>query len=428
MKKFLVILMVLAMTSFIFVGCLPTTNTGPVFTSTPGTTATVGTAYSYTPTATDADADTVTFSVAGPTGMAISGGIVSWTPTAAQVGTHSVVVTASDGTDATAQTATITVSAAAVTGTVISIPGIVGVAAPVYGVAPDLTVTASTQYTGVTTWATAAGVAAGSTFAAGTVYVATITLTAKTGFTATGVAANFFTVAGADGVSNVANSVVAYATFPITAAAGSGTVVSIATIDGVDAPVYGATPDTAITATVQYTGAIAWKTAAGVAVGTTFAAGTTYVATITLTPVTGFTFTGVTANFFTVTNAVGDSNPVNSGVVTATYTATTTAPTVVSAVFVDSDTVTIVFSEDVDSTGVITATYSSMEIVYPYTVVLTPTNVYGSGTDTLSIDFSGYTCNGLTTGTIDISAGVVAADSGAQPLVAVTQLISAGGF
>jgi len=113
MKKFLVILMVLAMTSFIFVGCLPTTNTGPVFTSTPGSTATVGTVYSYTPTATDADADTVTFSVAGPTGMAISAGVITWTPTVAQIGTETVVVTASDGTDATAQTFTITVSAVA---------------------------------------------------------------------------------------------------------------------------------------------------------------------------------------------------------------------------------------------------------------------------------------------------------------------------
>jgi len=112
MKKFLVILMVVVMASFLLVGCLPTTNVGPVFTSTAGTTATVGTVYSYTPTATDADDDTVTFAVAGPTGMAISAGIITWTPTTAQIGTETVVVTASDGTNATAQTFTITVSAA----------------------------------------------------------------------------------------------------------------------------------------------------------------------------------------------------------------------------------------------------------------------------------------------------------------------------
>lgn len=121
MKKFLVILMVVAMASFIFVGCLPTTNTAPVFTSTAGTTATVGTEYSYTPTATDANAaDTVTFAVAGPTSMAISAGVITWTPTTAQIGTHSVIVTADDGTDATAQAFTITVSAAADTSAAIA--------------------------------------------------------------------------------------------------------------------------------------------------------------------------------------------------------------------------------------------------------------------------------------------------------------------
>ncbi len=114
MKKFLVILMVVAMTSFLFVGCLPTPDHAPIFTSTPVKTATVGTMYTYIPTATDADADTVTFAVAGPTGMAISAGVITWTPTAAQIGTETVVVTASDGTNAAAQTFTIVVKAASV--------------------------------------------------------------------------------------------------------------------------------------------------------------------------------------------------------------------------------------------------------------------------------------------------------------------------
>ena len=428
MKKFLAILMVLAMTSFIFTGCLPTTNTGPVFTSTPGTTATVGTAYSYTATATDADGDTVTFSVSGPTGMAISGAVITWTPTTAQIGTHSVVVTASDGTNATAQTATITVSAAAVTGTPISIVAIGGVTAPAYGVAPDLTVTATTQYTGVTTWATAAGVAAGSTFAADTVYVATITLTAATGFTATGVTANFFTVAGAAGVSNPADSIVATATFPTTAVGGA--VISIPGILGVTVPATGATPVTTITAATQYTGTVTWKTAAGVAVGTTFASGTAYTATITLIPVAGFTFTGVTANFFTVASTpavVGQSNVANSGVVYATYAATSTVPTVVSAQFVDSDTVAIVFSEKVLTTSLLD--YTSMAITYPTGDTLAPTNIYGSGTATIRVDFTGYTCNALTTGTIKIgNAGTITASTGGQAVVAVTKVIAAGGF
>ncbi|MBA7573068.1 hypothetical protein ES708_14863 [subsurface metagenome] len=114
MRKFLIMLMVVAMASFLFVGCLPTPNHAPIFTSTPVKTATVGTMYTYTPTATDADADTVTFAVAGPTGMAISAGVITWTPTTAQIGTETVVVTASDGTNATAQTFTIVVKAASV--------------------------------------------------------------------------------------------------------------------------------------------------------------------------------------------------------------------------------------------------------------------------------------------------------------------------
>lgn len=112
MKKFLIVLTVVAMASFLLVGCTPTTNTAPVFTSTPDETAVVGVEYSYTPTATDADGDTVTYEVAGPTGMVISDGIITWTP-ATEV-TENVVVTATDGTDPVTQSFTITVSAAPV--------------------------------------------------------------------------------------------------------------------------------------------------------------------------------------------------------------------------------------------------------------------------------------------------------------------------
>ena len=58
-----------------------------------------------------------------------------------------------------------------------------------------------------------------STFAASTVYTATITLTAKAGYTLTGVAANFFTVAGSTSDTNTADSGVIYAVFPATEAA-----------------------------------------------------------------------------------------------------------------------------------------------------------------------------------------------------------------
>ena len=94
-------------------------------------------------------------------------------------------------------------------------------------------------------------------------------------------------------------------------------IVNIAAIPGVTAPVTGATPDTAITETSQYTGTIAWN-----GNPTTFAGGTIYTATITLTAKAGYTFTGVAANFFTVSGATSDSNPINSGIVTAAFPAT----------------------------------------------------------------------------------------------------------
>ena len=98
-------------------------------------------------------------------------------------------------------------------------------------------------------------------------------------------------------------------------------VVDIAAIPGVTAPVTGATPVTAITATAQYTGVVTWLPA----VTTTFAAETVYTATITLTPVTGYTLTGVTVDFFTVASATA-ANLVDSGVVTALFPATLAAP------------------------------------------------------------------------------------------------------
>jgi uncharacterized repeat protein (TIGR02543 family) len=197
--------------------------------------------------------------------------------------------------------------------TVINIAAISGVTAPVANATPVSTITESAQYTGTVTWAPSV-----STFGYSTIYVATITLTAKSGFTLTGVTSNFFTVAGAT-TSNSANSGVVTATFPATAAA-PPTVIDIAAISGVTAPVANATPVSTITETAQYTGAVTWAPSAS-----TFGYSTIYVATITLTAKTGFTLTGVTSNFFTVAGATA-SNSANSGVITATFPATAAAP------------------------------------------------------------------------------------------------------
>ena len=90
-------------------------------------------------------------------------------------------------------------------------PAIGGVTAPVVGETPVTAITEGKQFTGTVTWSPEV-----STFAASTVYTATITLMPKVGYKLDGVAANFFTVAGATSVSNGANSGVVTAVFPAT--------------------------------------------------------------------------------------------------------------------------------------------------------------------------------------------------------------------
>ncbi|MDR1073347.1 MAG: hypothetical protein LBL45_06695 [Treponema sp.] len=98
----------------------------------------------------------------------------------------------------------------------------------------------------------------------------------------------------------------------------SDTVVTTRAIGGVTAPATGGTPAAAITATTQYTGTVSWSPA----VTATFAASATYTATITLTAETGYTFSGITADFFTVAGAATVTNAADSGVVTAVFPAT----------------------------------------------------------------------------------------------------------
>ncbi len=73
-------------------------NVAPLFTSTPISTAAVGTAYRYNASAVDSD-DEVTYSlVAAPSGMLIDtrSGAITYQPVAAQIGDQSVTVRATD--------------------------------------------------------------------------------------------------------------------------------------------------------------------------------------------------------------------------------------------------------------------------------------------------------------------------------------------
>lgn len=97
-------------------------------------------------------------------------------------------------------------------------------------------------------------------------------------------------------------------------------IINIAPIGGVTAPVRDAVPVSTITETAQYTGSITWKPA-----DSPFKASTVYTATITLIPKTGYTLTGVAANFFNIAG-VTSTNAANSSVITAVFPATSSAP------------------------------------------------------------------------------------------------------
>jgi hypothetical protein len=96
-------------------------------------------------------------------------------------------------------------------------------------------------------------------------------------------------------------------------------IINIASIQGVDMPVTGGTPVSVITETEQYTGSVTWSPS----VTGTFAASTSYTATITLTQKPGYTLQGVKENFFTVMGASTVTNAANTGVITAVFPATT---------------------------------------------------------------------------------------------------------
>ena len=414
-----------------------------------------------------------TGTLSGTTTVTASSGIATFT---------NLVITATAGNFTLTFTPTsltpVTSSSLSITTTTISVPAIAGVTAPVTGATPVSTTTAGTGYTGAVIWS-----GSPATFASATTYTATITLTPTTGYTLTGVTANFFTVAGATSVTNSVDAGVITAVFYMVGATGPGggqvfyvaatpfncgptltasctyleaapdevdgiyiwasdiaeiptgtaigtaigtgykntlamiglgdgnyagqisrayrspnnnlsdwflpskdeiyqmclvkrgpyrgncessedfstwtwwssthaapysayiqdiidggwtvsdglehiwpvrafgaiTAISVAAIAGLTAPVTGATPVSTTTAGTEYTGTVTWS---GALTAGKFAAATAYTATITLTPTSGYTLTGVSANFFTVTGATSVTNSANAGVITAVFAAT----------------------------------------------------------------------------------------------------------
>ena len=99
----------------------PVTNTAPAIAGTPATTATVGVAYSFRPTASDANGDALSFSITNQPGWAsfnTTTGALTGTPAAGNVGAKTgIVISVSDGKATTLLPAfSITVAAAADSG------------------------------------------------------------------------------------------------------------------------------------------------------------------------------------------------------------------------------------------------------------------------------------------------------------------------
>lgn len=103
-------------------------NLPPSITSTPITSAVVGSAYSYTVIATDPNVgDVLTFSLTqAPTGMSINSatGVISWIPTALQTGSQNVTVQVMDKVGATANQPFVVQTSAAVS--LIPVPNLIG--------------------------------------------------------------------------------------------------------------------------------------------------------------------------------------------------------------------------------------------------------------------------------------------------------------
>ena len=115
MKRKILILFVLSIFFYIFVGCTSNIyiNKPPIITSIPITTAKVGVEYSYNVFATDSNGDNLNYSLlAYPNGMTInsSTGLITWAPTENQVRDYEVEIEVSDGELSVTQTFTVTVS------------------------------------------------------------------------------------------------------------------------------------------------------------------------------------------------------------------------------------------------------------------------------------------------------------------------------
>ena len=204
----------------------------------------------------------------------------------------------------------------------VDITVIPGVIAPVSGAAPVTTAINTDQYTGTVSWSPNHNPFKGST-----VYTATITLTAKAGYTLAGVAANTFTVAGAT-ATHAADSGTVTAVFPVTAAETIAKAITIGTVAPVKDVVM------ANGANIAPQGAagpvVTWSADGGASYGAasgTFTAGTVYKTKYVYTASTGYVFDStIVENDITVTNLGSGTKTVELTDSNQTLTITVTWP------------------------------------------------------------------------------------------------------
>jgi hypothetical protein len=186
------------------------------------------------------------------------------------------------------------------------------------------------------------------------------------------------------------------------------TVINIAAIAGVTVPVAGGTPVSAITETAQYTGTVIWSGNPAV-----FGASTIYTATITLTPKTGFTLTGVTPNFFTVAGTSAAANAADSGVITAAFPSTAVTINIpaipgITAPATGGPPVSAI-TETAQYTGTVTwngnpATFAA-STVYTATITLTPK----AGFTAFGVPLDYFSVTGATPVNNPVNSGIITA-------------------
>jgi hypothetical protein len=130
--------------------------------------------------------------------------------------------------------------------------------------------------------------------------------------------------------------------------------------DHVTAPTKNGTPSTTAIETDQYNGTVSWKDTTGAAVSSKFLGGTAYTATVTLTPKYGYTFSGVSANSFTYSNAAVTHSAGSNGdlIVSIAFPATASRELVSITIATQPLKKSYTVGETFDKTGMaITATY-----------------------------------------------------------------------